>query len=262
MWYSLHRHTRQLLSKRGLITLLAIGTLNTAAADTTNIAVAANFTAAAKALAEQFQQRSEHRVKFSFGSTGKLYTQIINGAPFDAFLSADELRTGQLTAQGQAVAASEFTYAVGQLALYSIDPNLNLQAGAILSTPDKMSRLAIANPKTAPYGAAAQAALEKLELWSALTSKLVQGDNIAQTYQFVSTGNATVGFVALAQIYKDANANYWPVPEMLHPPLRQNAVLLARGSSNPATLAFLEFLKSTPARELIASYGYGLSEEN
>jgi molybdate transport system substrate-binding protein len=215
-----------------------------------HVAVAANFAVPAKRLAEEFGARTGHKLTLSNGSTGKFYAQIKSGAPFDVFLSADEETPRRLEAEKLAVAGSRFTYAVGRLALWS--PKTEFVDEQFLQA-QKFSRLAIANPRLAPYGAAARETLEKLGLWQALQPKLVQGENIAQTYQFVSSGNADLGFVALSQLH---TGSYWLVPERMHTPLRQDAVLLARGADNAAARAFLDDLRSAPARERIRSYGY------
>lgn len=229
-----------------------------AAAESAHVAVAANFAGTAKALAEQFARGSGHRLELSSGSTGKFYAQIRNGAPFDVFLSADESTPQRLENEKLAVAGSRFTYATGRLALWSAQPALVDERGDVLRK-GRFNRLAIANPKLAPYGAAAQETLEKLGLWGELRVKLVQGENIAQTFQFVSSGNAELGFVALSQLRdrgKEASGSFWLVPASLHSPLKQDAVLLVRAVRNPAARGFLGYLRSAPARDLIRSYGY------
>ena len=229
-----------------------------AAAETVQVAVAANFAGTARMLAEQFAGQSGHRLELSSGSTGKFYAQIKNGAPFDVFLSADEATPLRLESEKLAIAGSRFTYAIGRLVLWSAQPGLVDEKGEVLRK-GRFNRLAIANPKLAPYGAAAQETLEKLGLWGELRSKLVQGENIAQTFQFVSSGNAELGLVALSQIRdagKPPSGSYWLVPASLHAPLRQDAVLLARAERNPAAQAFLEYLRSGPARALIRACGY------
>jgi molybdate transport system substrate-binding protein len=217
------------------------------------VAVAANFTAAMKEITSNFEHASGHRVITSFASTGKLYTQIANGAPFEVFLAADQTRPQLLEKQGKA--SGRFTYAIGKLVLWSSDAdrlvdNKSLQRG-------DFDRLAIANPKTAPYGAAAVEVLEKLGLYDTLVPRLIRGDSIAQTHQFVATGNAGLGFVALAQIALDDSGSRWVVDESLYTPIRQDAVLLARGSDNPAAQALLDYLRSDVSRVTIRKYGYG-----
>jgi molybdate transport system substrate-binding protein len=230
----------------------------TALADETQIAVAANFASPARKLAGQFAQRTGHRLALSSGSTAKLYAQIRNGAPFDAFLSADDETPLRMEKERLAVAGSRFTYAVGKLVLWSPKPAMVDDQGNVLRAR-AFNRLAIANPRLAPYGAAAKEAMEKLGVWQGLQEKLVQGENIAQTYQFVSSGNADLGFIALSQLPEGSArgaGSHWLVPAELHAPLRQDAVLLERGASNGAALAFLEYLRSAPARELIRAHGY------
>lgn len=229
-----------------------------ARADQANIAVAANFAAPAKRIADDFAQRSGHRLVVSSGSTGKFYAQIKNGAPFDVLLAADSATPQRLEREQLAVKDSRFAYAVGKLVLWSPDTRLVDAEGDVLRK-GTFRRLAMANPKLAPYGAAAQQAMEKLGVWGALQAKLVQGENIAQTFQFIASGNAALGFVALSQIHeagKQVGGSTWIVPPGLHAPLRQEAVLLVRGGSNAAARSFLDFLRSAPAQQLIRTYGY------
>jgi len=242
----------------GLVTVLIAWT---ALADDAQIAVAANFAAPARKLAAAFMQRTGHRIALSSGSTGKFYAQIKSGAPFDAFLSADDETPRRMEAEKLAVIGSRFTYAVGRLALWSPKAGVVDAEGAVLRNA-AFSRLAIANPRLAPYGAAARSTMETLGVWQTLQAKLVQGENIAQTYQFVSSGNAELGFVAFSQLREGGertSGSYWVVPERFHAPLRQDAVLLTRGANNAAALAFLEDLRSPSAREFIRSYGYELA---
>ena len=245
------------LKKATLAILLALAPLTAQAGETT-VAVAANFTAAAKELATLFTEKTGHTTKISFGSTGALYNQIANGAPFEVFLAADSKRPEKAEAEGLAVAGSRFTYATGKIVLYSSDPALVDADGKVLTDPSKFNRLAIANPKTAPYGVAALQALDKLGLSATLADKIVRGDNIAQTHQFVVTGNAELGFVALAQIALKADGSRWIVDESLYEPIRQQAVLLKTGEANDAAKAFLDFLQSADAKTVIKKYGYGL----
>ncbi len=233
-----------------------------ATGDTVHVAVAANFTTTLQKLAPDFERRSGHSLLLSSGSTGKLAAQIRNGAPFDVFLSADDAQPRQLAAVGLAVVETQFTYAFGRLVLWSSQSGLVDAKGEILRTGD-FAKLAIANPKTAPYGAAAEQALRKLGVWPRLEARLVYGENIAQTFQFVSTGNATLGFVALAQLSSlkaTAQGSRWRVPETLHAPLRQDAVLLQHGADNAGARVFLEYLHSPAARAMIAADGYGIAE--
>ncbi len=231
-----------------------------ARADDVSVAVAANFTEAVKRIAPLFEKATGHRVQASFGATGTLYAQIRNGAPFEVLLSADDGTPAKLAAEGYGVPTSRFTYAVGRLVLWSATPGYVDARGEVLKKND-FARLAIANPKLAPYGSAAVAAMKKMGVYDAVAPKLVQGDNIAQTFQFVSTGNAQLGFVALAQVLalpENARGSYWVIPGKLHEPIRQDAVLLKPGANKPAARAFLEFLKSEQARKVIESLGYGI----
>jgi molybdate transport system substrate-binding protein len=219
------------------------------------VAVAANFTAAAKEIGILFAKATGHKTVFSFGSTGQLYTQITQGAPFDVFLAADEARPEKAIAEGLAVPGSRFTYATGRIVLYSRDKDL-VRGEAILSA-GKFTRLAIANPTTAPYGAAAVEALKALGVYDAVRGRIVQGNNIAQTFQFVDSGNAEVGFVALSQLAGNFGGSKWIVPQNLYSVIAQDAVLLERGKTNDAALAFLGFLKGPQARAVKERFGYG-----
>ncbi len=224
------------------------------------VAVAANFTAPAQQIAAEFERQTGHRAALSFGATGKFYAQISNGAPFEVFLSADDTTPAKLEKEGQTVAGSRFTYAIGALALWSARTAFVDAQGEVLQS-GSFKHLAIANPKTAPYGAAAIETLTRLKLLDAIQPKFVQGENIAQTFQFVSTGNAELGFVALSQITKDGKltgGSAWIVPGDLHEPIRQDAVILARGQDNPATAAFMDYLKTPRAHAIITFFGYTL----
>jgi len=238
--------------------LFVTATATAAVAGETHVAVAANFTAAAREIAAAFAQASGHRAILSFGSTGKLYTQIANGAPFELLLAADQTRPTRLVDEGLGVAGSQFTYARGKIVLYSRDPELVDPQGAVLHRRDAFSKLAIANPKTAPYGGAAVEVLRGLAVYEAVAGQLVMGDNIAQTYQFVATTNAELGFVAYAQVVADHGGSQWLVPETLYTPIRQDAVLLTGGKANPVARAFLAFLRQPAARAIIQRFGYGL----
>lgn len=237
---------------------LVLSVLTPAArAESATIAVAANFAAAAKSLQPLFEQRTGHALVFAFGSTGKLYAQIIHGAPFDVFLAADQERPALLEAQG-GVPGTRFTYATGRLTLWSPDPEL-LKDGSptVLGGPD-VRHVAIANPQLAPYGLAARQALERLGLWESVESKIVIGQDVGATYAMTATGNAQAGFVALALVLDAPGApgSRWDVPGELHEPLRQDAILLRHGAGNAAALAFLDFLRSDDARALIRRHGY------
>jgi molybdate transport system substrate-binding protein len=231
-------------------------------AEPLRIAVASNFLAPAKSLAERFENTSGQKLAVSAGSTGKLYAQIVNGAPYDAFLAANVAEPARLESEGRAVLGSRFTYAVGRLILWSKDPAL-LRAGAGLDRVRRgaFERLAIANPRTAPYGAAAVQTMRALGLDpAALGPRLVRGENVSQTFQFASSGNVALGFVALSQVLhpgRPSEGSYWLVPSDLHDPIEQQAVLLAGAARDAPAKAFLAYLRSREARELIAAYGYG-----
>ena len=230
----------------------------TAHADEVQVAVAANFTAPAKLLAAAFAKDSGHKAQLSFGGTGKFYAQIRNGAPFEVLLAADDTTPARLEAEGAAVAGSRYTYAVGRLALWSAQPGYVDDRGAVLARGG-FKHLAIANPKLAPYGAASIEALTALKLLDAVQAKFVQGENIAQVHQFVASGNAELGFVALSQVMQDgrlAAGSAWIVPARLHQAIHQDAVLLARGRGKPAAEAWLKYLKGNTAQAIIKSFGY------
>ena len=239
-----------------LTAALAFTTL--ARADVVQVAVAANFTAPARALAEVFARTTGHEAKLSFGATGAFYTQIKNGAPFDVLLAADDERPARLEKEGDTVAGSRFTYATGQLVLWSAKPGLVDDEGAVLKH-GQFGKIAIANPKNAPYGAAAVEAMNKLGLAAALQPKLVTGESIGQTFNFIATGNAELGFVALAQVLEGGklkSGSMWVVPAQYHAPIIQDAVILNRAASNPAAKAWMELLKTPQSKALIRSYGY------
>ena len=223
-------------------------------------AVAANFTAPMKMLAKSFEQDTGHKLVLSFGSTGSFYAQIKNGAPFDVLLAADSDTPLRLEKDGLGVAGSRFTYATGRLVLWSPKAGVVDDQGSVLRS-GKFQRLAIANPKLAPYGAAAMQVLANLGLEATVQPKLVQGENIAQAYQFVASGNASLGFVALSQVMREgrlASGSVWIVPSSLHAPLRQEAALLRRGEASAAARAFLSFMRSASARAIISAHGYEL----
>jgi len=225
-----------------------------------SVAVAANFTAPMQKLAQVFEQETGHKALLSFGSTGNFYAQIRNGAPFHVLLAADDETPLKLEKEGLGVAGSRFTYAVGKLVLWSKQPGLVDDKGDVLRN-GSFARIAIANPKLAPYGAAAVETMAKLGRLQDLTPRLVQGDNIAQTYQFIATENAQLGFVALSQVLTDgkvAQGSAWVVPSGLYAPIEQDAVLLVTGKDNVAAKALMGFLRSDRANVLIRSYGYGL----
>lgn len=245
-----------------LFVALSAGLLVSAAqAAEVQVAVAANFTAPMQAIAAEFEKDTGHKAMVAFGATGKFYAQIHNGAPFEVFLAADDATPTKLESEGAALAGSRFTYAIGTLVLWSATPGYVDDQGAVLKK-DQFKHLALANPKTAPYGVAAQAALAKLGIAEEdLKGRLVLGENITQTHQFVATGNAELGFIALSQVYRDgkvASGSAWIVPAEYHAPIRQDAVILAKGQDNPAAAALVDYLKGPKATALIRSYGYDL----
>ena len=240
---------------------LAFGTLagQAALAGEVLVAVAANFAGPLAKIADGFSAATGHVVKSSAGATGKFYTQIVaGGAPFEVLIAADDETPKKLIAEGHGVPGSNFSYAIGQLVLWSAQPGLVDDQGAVLGTA-RFGRIAIANPKIAPYGAAGLDVIKARGLSDALTPKLVTGDSIAQAYQFVASGNAELGFVALSQVAlpgKPVQGSMWRVPQSMYGEIRQDAVLLKAGEKNPAAAALLNYLKSAPAKDVIASYGY------
>ncbi|MBU1190146.1 MAG: molybdate ABC transporter substrate-binding protein [Gammaproteobacteria bacterium] len=229
-------------------------------ADDIQVAVAANFSAPMELIATEFEKATSHRALLTFGSTGKFYTQIQHGAPFEILLAADARTPEKLVAEGAALADSRFTYAIGRLVLWSLNPDLVDAQGAILAEGG-FKHLAIASPRLAPYGAAAIETLTRLGLLEMVRSRFVQGENISQTYQFVASGNAELGFVAKSQVYTAGKLNKgsgWLVPAELHNPIRQDAVLLNRGKDNPAAASLMKYLTSDSARAVIEAYGYAL----
>ncbi|UXI66372.1 molybdate ABC transporter substrate-binding protein [Tahibacter amnicola] len=237
---------------------LYVAALSPALADDVAVAVAANFTAPMNAIAEAFHAETGHTAKLVFGASGKFYAQITNGAPFQVFLSADAELPAKLIEDGLADASSRFTYAIGSLVLWSAKADVVDARGAVLKT-GAFTRLAIANPKTAPYGRAAIETLTTLGALAAVEPTFVQGESIAQTFQFVQTGNAELGFVALSQVMKEGKVtegSAWIVPAELHAPIRQDAVLLNTGKDNVAAAALLAYLRTDKAKALIRRFGY------
>lgn len=240
---------------RRLLGAVLAGLLTTAAqAETVSVAVAANFARVAEELAPLFTAETGHEVSYSFGATGQLYAQITQGAPFEVFLSADDVRPAQAVAEGLGVAGTAFTYAVGALALYSA--SLDLSDGEAVLADGHVDMLAIADPATAPYGRAASEAIAALGLTDTIAPRLVTGENITQTLQFVETGNAELGFVAASQVV--GKSGVWIVPAAFYHPIRQDAVLLKTGESNPAAVAFVDFLRSDAAVAVIEAAGYAV----
>lgn len=231
-----------------------------ALADEVQVAVAANFAGPFQKIAADFAADTGHKAVVITGSTGKFYTQIKEGAPFEVLLAADDETPRKLEGEGLAVKGQRFTYAKGKLVLWSSKAGVVDDKGEVLSKGG-FARLALANPKLAPYGAAGVETLKALGLYEAVAPKIVQGDNIAQAFQFVSTGNADVGFVALSQVAppdKPAVGSWWVVPARLYTPILQDAVLLKKGEGNVAAAALLKYLKGDKVRVIIKSYGYEL----
>ncbi len=248
-----------LSAKRRVLLLIAVLAMAAAArADEVGVAVASNFAAAMRVLAPAFERATGHRLVVALGSTGALYAQVRNGAPFDVLLSADDETPARLEREGLAVAGSRFTYATGRLVLWSAQPGVVDDQGAVLRSAGAQ-RLALANPKLAPYGAAAVQALSAMGLWEAWRPRVVQGDNIAQAHAFVASGNAALGLVALSQVTAEgriASGSGWVVPARLHEPIRQDAVLLSRGRDRAAARALMDWLRSDAAAAVIRSHGY------
>ena len=247
-----------LRASRFVPSLLAVLTIGTAQADEVQVAVAANFTAPIQAIAADFEKDTGHTLVTSFGATGQFYTQIKNGAPFEVFLSADDTTAQKLESEGDTVKGSRFTYAIGTLALWSAKDGYVDRNGKVLSDI-QYQHLSIANPKSAPYGLAATQVLARLDLSDKVKARIVEGQSITQAYQFVSTGNAELGFVALSQIYKDGkviSGSAWIVPADMHDPIKQDAVILIKGKDNPAAKALVDYLKGPKAAAVIKSYGY------
>jgi molybdate transport system substrate-binding protein len=241
--------------------LLSLVTTATAArAGEVQVAVAANFAGPMAKIAQGFAAATGHTLKISAGSTGKFFSQIVAGAPFEVFVAADDATPKKLVASGHAIAGTQFTFAIGRLVLWSAQPGLVDEQGAVLAS-GRYTHLAIANPKVAPYGAAALDVLASRGLSEAVAPKLVTGESVAQAYQFVFTGNADLGFVARSQVQvpgQSRRGSYWLVPQNLHRAIRQDAVLLKAGEGNPAAAALLAYLKSEPARRVIQDHGYAL----
>ncbi len=228
------------------------------AAAEVSVAVAANFTAPMKLIAQGFARDTGHQASLAFGATGQLYAQIRNGAPFAILLSADEATPIKLDQEGLAVAGSRFTYATGRLVLWSRTPGFVDDRGEVLNG-GAFNRLAIAHPKLAPYGQAALQTLDRMSLRERIAPRIVEGSNIAQAYQFAATGNAQLAFVALSQVYENGRVkagSAWVVPASMHAPIRQDAVLLPPGRGNAAAAALLKYLQSEAAKTIIRAYGY------
>ncbi|MEE1673272.1 molybdate ABC transporter substrate-binding protein [Agarivorans aestuarii] len=224
------------------------------------VAVAANFYKPMLAIAQMYEADSQHKVSISVGSTGKLYAQIANGAPFDLFFAADQLRPSKLVELGLAEPNSQQTYALGRLVLWSKQSNLVDNNGAVLNS-ENFNYLAICNPKTAPYGAAALSTLTHVTLLDSLQSKLVEGQSVGQTFQQVSSGAAELGFVALSQVLNEGkleSGSMWLVPDSFYKPIKQDLVLLNRAADNPAVVSLMAFMNTPKVNALIKQFGYGL----
>lgn len=245
-----------------LTTLLALTLAGwgLARAETVQVAVASNFAAPMQKIVAAFEKDTGHKTALSLGATGKFYAQVRNGAPFAVLLAADDETPARMQKEGLAVTGSAFTYAIGQLVLWSADSSVVDAQGAVLNAPLN-GKLALADPKLAPYGAAALQVLQQRGLADKLRPHFVMGENIAQTFQFVKTGNASLGFVALSQVMQDgkiSTGSAWLVPAALHEPIRQDAVLLRQGADNPAAKALLQYLRTDAARAVIRAYGYSV----
>lgn len=238
-----------------LLLFVLLGSSPLATAETIRVAVASNFTTAMQDITARFEQQSGHRVLLAFGSTGKHYAQIKNGAPFEVFFAADVRRPRLLEKDGIAIPDSRFTYAIGRVVLWSPDPARVDEQGQVLAHAD-FRHLAMANPRLAPYGRAAQQVMQARGVWKTLRERVVRGENIGQTYQFVKSGNAELGFIAYSQIKhpaKNIPGSYWVPPRSLYDPIEQQAVLL---QDNPVARQFLDFVRTRPVQELIRGYGY------
>lgn len=244
-------------SVRACVLIAALFT-GAAHAETISVAVASNFTAPMQKIAAQFEKDTGHKAELSFGATGKFYAQISNGAPFGILLAADDKTPAKIAQEGKGDAASRFTYSIGKLVLWSKQDGYVDANGEVLKT-GKFQHVAIANPKLAPYGLAAEQTLTKLNLLDAIKPKFVQGENIGQTYQFAATGNAELGFVALSQVMEDGKIKFgsaWVVPAEMHEPIRQDAIVLNNAKDNVAAKALMDYLKGDKARAIITAYGY------
>lgn len=242
------------------LTLAAVALVFSASslADQAQVAVAANFAEPIKAIAAVLEKTTGHTIQVTLGATGKLYAQIKNGAPFDVLMAANTATPAALEKDGLAEPGSHFNYATGKLVLWSADAARVDVKGDMLRSGN-FRKLAYANPKTAPYGEAAMQVMDKLGLTPALSPKLVQGESIGQTFNFVHTGNAEIGFVAMSQVLQGGklkSGSMWVVPQNLYSPIRQDAVVLQRGATNPAAQALVKLLQSPNIKDLIRSYGY------
>ena len=246
--------------KTALFFIASLLLATSAQAAEVKVAVAANFAQPMKEIAAEFEKETGHKVALTQGATGKFYAQISNGAPFELFLSADDETASRLVKEGKAVSHSRFTYAIGRLMLWSPDDRLVDQGGSVLKS-DRFKFIAIANAKVAPYGRAAVQTMQKLGVLMAIEPRVVQGESITQTHQFVTSGNAQLGFVALSQVWEGGrlkSGSGWIVPDTMHEELRQDALLLNPGKDSAAAGALLAYLKSDKAKKIIDRYGYKL----
>ena len=246
--------------KKLAVLLFALSLTASAHADVIQIAVAANFAAPMKQIASDFEKETGHQAMLSFGATGKFYAQIRNGAPFEVLLAADDETPTKLAKEGAALATTQFTYAKGKLALWSAKPAFVDTKGEVLKT-GSFDRRALTNPRLAPYGAAAVEVMKALGVHETLSPRFVTAENLTQTYQFIKSGNAQLGFVALSQVLQDGKlveGSAWAVPTSLHQPIRQDAIVLDKGKGKPAVEALMKYLGSDKVRALIQSYGYEL----
>lgn len=238
---------------------LILGSATALKADRVTVAVAANFVETLEQLQPLFEKSNDHEMRIVVGSTGKLYAQILNGAPFDVFLSADQERPRLLSEAGLAVPSTQFTYAIGKLILWSADPARSLSDGARVLAAKDYRKLALPNPQLAPYGAAAQQVLEKLGLWQDLQNRIVTGENVGQTFGFVASGNAEIGFVSLSSYLSLGNQKkgvFWAPSPQNYAPIRQDAVILEPSEQNPAARAFMAFLQGRDAEPVLERFGY------
>lgn len=270
-----NRDHRILPFLRLLLTLLSICfSPITLGKESVKVAVASNFNTTAKALVDAFEKKTANDIKLTFASSGKIYAQIVHGAPFDIFLSADDIKPRLLVEKGYAETKDVFTYALGELVLWSNEKRFVDSKGKALKDGEvlkkgEFSRVAIANPRVAPYGAAAKSVIENLGLTDKLSKKLIQGENISQAFQFVSSGNAELGFIAYSQVLPllteklgavDNSSSIWKIPPSIYPPIQQDAVLLRRAEKNKAATDFFNFLKSKEAKIIISQSGYQVTE--
>lgn len=248
------------LTSRALAVIAVCALSLSAHAAEVNVAVASNFTAPMKVIAQHFEKETGHRAKLSFGATGQFYAQIKNGAPFGILLAADATTPAKIAQEGLGLRDSTFTYASGTLVLWSKKPTLIDQSGEVLKQ-GQFNKIAIANPKLAPYGAAALQVITKMDLGESLKSKIVEGSNISQTFQFVSSENASLGFVALSQVYENnklKEGSAWIIPKDMYTPIKQDAIMLTGSENNPAAQALMKYLRSEQAKVIIRSFGYNL----